>query len=48
MSSCYLFKLENDAIVDATYIGGPARFINHSCEVCMLLPAIPLPSPALT
>ena len=30
--SCYLFRLDEDYIVDATAKGSAARFINHSCE----------------
>jgi hypothetical protein len=30
--SCYLFRLDDDYIVDATIKGSAARFINHSCE----------------
>jgi hypothetical protein len=30
--SCYLFRLDDEWIVDATVKGGPARFINHCCE----------------
>ena len=30
--SCYLFRLDDDYIVDATVKGSAARFINHSCE----------------
>jgi histone-lysine N-methyltransferase SETD1 len=36
-AGCYLFRLDTDAIVDATKRGGMARFINHSCEVHSLL-----------
>jgi hypothetical protein len=32
VGSCYLFRQDRDAIVDATRIGGMARFINHCCE----------------
>ncbi|RYE96252.1 MAG: SET domain-containing protein, partial [Methanobacteriota archaeon] len=30
--SCYLFRLDNEWIVDATLDGSAARFINHCCE----------------
>ena len=30
--SCYLFKLDDEWIVDATCKGSPARFMNHCCE----------------
>lgn len=30
--SCYMFRLDEDYIVDATVKGGKARFINHSCQ----------------
>ena len=30
--SCYLFRLDDDWIVDATATGSAARFINHCCE----------------
>uniref|UniRef100_A0A1I8FSA2 Histone-lysine N-methyltransferase n=1 Tax=Macrostomum lignano TaxID=282301 RepID=A0A1I8FSA2_9PLAT len=28
----YMFRLDDDWIVDATICGGPARYINHSCQ----------------
>ena len=30
--SCYLFRLDDDFIVDATDCGSAARFVNHCCE----------------
>ncbi|KAE8806676.1 BTB/POZ domain-containing protein [Hordeum vulgare] len=32
IGSSYLFRLDDDYVVDATKRGGLARFINHSCE----------------
>jgi len=33
IGSSYLFRVDGDAIVDATRYGNLARFINHSCNV---------------
>lgn len=30
--SCYLFRIDDDTIIDATFDGGPARFMNHCCD----------------
>lgn len=32
MGSCYLFRLDEQWIIDATRAGGVARFMNHSCQ----------------
>ncbi|XP_049381217.1 histone-lysine N-methyltransferase ATXR7-like isoform X8 [Solanum stenotomum] len=32
IGSSYLFRLDDDYVVDATKCGGIARFVNHSCE----------------
>lgn len=31
IGSCYMFKLDDDYVIDATKLGGVARLINHSC-----------------
>ena len=28
----YMFRIDNDTVCDATMAGGPARYINHSCD----------------
>jgi len=28
-----MFRIDSDAVIDATMAGGPARYINHSCMV---------------
>lgn len=30
---CYMFRIDDDWIIDATKAGNMARFINHSCDV---------------
>ena len=33
MSSSYLFRVDENYIIDATKCGNLARYINHSCDV---------------
>lgn len=33
IGSSYLFRIDDDLIIDATKTGNLARFINHCCEV---------------
>lgn len=36
-----MFRIDSDAVIDATMAGGPARYINHSCSVSVrLCPAL--------
>jgi len=32
VGDCYLFSLDKDHIIDATFFGSKARYINHSCD----------------
>ena len=32
-----MFRIDSDAVIDATMAGGPARYINHSCSVSVRL-----------
>ena len=36
IGSSYLFRIDDDTIIDATKTGNMARFINHSCDVSYL------------
>lgn len=37
IGSSYLFRIDIDTIIDATKCGNLARFINHSCNVRMII-----------
>jgi len=30
---CYMFRANSRFVVDATFKGGEARYLNHSCDV---------------
>jgi histone-lysine N-methyltransferase SETD1 len=32
VGDCYLFSLDSEHIIDATFYGSKARYINHSCD----------------
>jgi len=39
--SCYMFRLDDTRIIDATLVGNAARFINHACQPnCRAKPVI--------
>lgn len=31
----YMFRIDDDRVIDATRAGSIAHLINHSCEVCI-------------
>jgi SET domain-containing protein len=37
IGSSYLFRIDVDTIIDATKCGNLARFINHSCNVSIII-----------
>ena len=36
IGSSYLFRLDNESVIDATKHGCNARFINHCCDVSIM------------
>ena len=32
IGDCYMFRLDDIQIIDATFFGGKARYLNHSCD----------------
>ena len=37
IGSSYLFRVDHETIIDATKCGNLARFINHSCNVSLIM-----------
>lgn len=36
---CFMFRINKEFIIDATFIGNQARYLNHSCDVTCVSPA---------
>lgn len=36
-----MFRIDSDVVVDATMAGGPARYINHSCDPNCVAEVVP-------
>lgn len=36
---CFMFRVNKNTIIDATFIGNQARYLNHSCDVAVCDPA---------
>lgn len=32
IGDCYMFRVDDRHIIDATFFGGKARYLNHSCN----------------
>ncbi len=32
IGDCYMFRVDDQYIIDATFFGGKARYLNHSCD----------------
>lgn len=30
---CFMFRADKDAVIDASFKGNQARYLNHSCDV---------------
>ncbi len=37
----YMFRIDDNTVVDATMAGGPARYINHSCNPNCVAEVVP-------
>ena len=33
---CYMFRIDNYMVFDASFKGNEARYLNHSCDVIIL------------
>ena len=32
IGDCYMFRVDDQYVIDATFFGGKARYFNHSCQ----------------
>ncbi len=37
----YMFRIDDNIVIDATMCGGPARYINHSCHPNCVADVVP-------
>eukprot|EP00056_Hartaetosiga_gracilis_P008216 m.117275 g.117275 ORF g.117275 m.117275 type:complete len:144 (+) comp12872_c0_seq1:3-434(+) len=42
VGSSYLFRVDDDNLIDATHVGSIARFVNHSCDPTCTAEVVPV------